>query len=66
MRTTVTIDDDKLESAKEFTGISDNQILIRSAIEYIIAYEKVVARAQETGNCRDVGLIVRELYNEAK
>ena len=62
MRTTVTIDDDLLENATEFTGISDHKTLVRRAVEYIIAYEKGVARSHETGNLQDVGLVVRQLY----
>ena len=65
MRTTVTIDDDLLERVKGYTGITDTKTLVRRAVEYIIAYEKGVARTHETGDLRDVGRVVRELYENA-
>ena len=64
MRTTLTIDDDLMERAKEFSGISENPELVRRAIEYIIAFEKGNALARETGNIDDVRLTVRKLFDE--
>ena len=64
MRTTVTIDDNMLERAKEFSGISENPKLVCRAIEYIIAFEKGNALARETGNIDDVRLTVRKLFDK--
>ena len=66
MRATVTIDDDLLSRAKEFSGISENPKLIRRAIEYIIAYEQAIARANETGNFDDMRLTVQRLYDKVE
>ncbi len=64
MRTTLTIDDDMLERAKEFSGISENAKLVRRAVEYIIAFERGNALARETGNIDDVRLTVRKLFDK--
>ena len=63
MKATITIDDDLLFRAKTFSGISENRKLIRRAIEYIIAYEHAVARAEETGNFDDMRITVLRLYD---
>jgi hypothetical protein len=39
MRTTVTIDDELLAKAKEYTGIAETPALIREAIKLLIARE---------------------------
>ncbi len=39
MRTTVTIDDDLWNSAKESTGIKENSELIRKALRDMVAWE---------------------------
>lgn len=66
VKTTITVDQDKLEIAKEYTGISENQELVQRAIEYIIAYQKGVACALETGNIDDIRVIVRQLYDNVE
>lgn len=63
MKTIVTIDDDLLARAKEFSGVSENPKLIRRAIEYVIAYEKAVLRAEETNDFGEVRRTVRRLYD---
>ena len=63
MRATVTIDDELLYRAKEFSGISDNPKLIRRAIEYIIAYEHAIARGTETGSFDEIRRTVKRLYD---
>lgn len=64
MKTTVTIDDDLLASAKEFSGVTDNSMLILRAVEYVIAYEKAVLRAEETNDFGEVRRTVRRLYDK--
>ncbi|HEY9012174.1 MAG TPA: type II toxin-antitoxin system VapB family antitoxin [Devosia sp.] len=39
MRTTVTIDDELLKDAKEYTGIEETSALIREALKSIVARE---------------------------
>jgi len=39
MRTTVTLDDDLLERAKELTGIEESPALLREALKALIARE---------------------------
>ena len=39
MRTTVTIDDELLATAQEYTGIKEKSVLIRSALEALVARE---------------------------
>jgi Arc/MetJ family transcription regulator len=39
MRTTVTIDDELLETAKEYTGIEETSALMREALKSLIARE---------------------------
>lgn len=39
MRTTVTLDDDLLSQAREFTGIAENSALIRKALESLVERE---------------------------
>lgn len=63
MKTTITIDDDLVKRAKEFSGITDNPSLIRRAIEYVIAYETAVLRAEETNDFREVERTVQRLYD---
>lgn len=63
MKATITIDDDLLFRAKTFSGISENPKLVKRAIEYIIAYEHAVARAEETGNFDDMRITVLRLYD---
>lgn len=66
MKATVTIDDELLYRAKRFSGISDNPQLVKRALEYIIAYEKAAARAEETGNPNDMRLTVLRLYRNVE
>ena len=39
MRTTVTLDDELLSQAREFTGIQENSALIRKALESLVQHE---------------------------
>jgi len=39
MRTTITIDDELLETAKEYTGIEEKSALVREALKSLIARE---------------------------
>jgi hypothetical protein len=39
MRTTVTIDDELLEKAREFTGISETSMLLRKGLEALVQRE---------------------------
>lgn len=39
MRTTVTIDDDLLAKAREYTGIEETGVLVRTALKSFIAKE---------------------------
>ena len=39
MRTTVTIDDDLWNTAKEYSGITENSELIRKALRDLVAWE---------------------------
>ena len=64
MRATVTIDDDMLARAKEFSGISENRKLVHRAMEYIIVHEKAMARAEETGDIDDVSKVLRKFFDK--
>ena len=66
MRTTLTIDDKMLERAKEFSGISENRKLVHRAMEYIIVYEKAMARAEETGDINDVRKVLRKFFDKVE
>ncbi len=63
MRTTVTINDDLLAKAKKFSGVSENSKLIRQAIRFIIAKEKAVRYAEQTGNRKDLRDMMFQLYD---
>ena len=63
MRTTLTIDDDMLERAKEFSGISENRKLVHRAMEYIIVHEKAMGRADEIGDIHDVKKVLRKFFD---
>jgi len=39
MRTTVAIDDDLMEEAREYTGLTENAALLREALKTLIAVE---------------------------
>jgi len=39
MRTTVAIDDDLMEQAREYTGLTENAALIREALKTLVAVE---------------------------
>jgi Arc/MetJ family transcription regulator len=39
MRTTITIDDDLLESARRYTGETEKSAIIRAALKAYVAYE---------------------------
>ena len=64
MRTTLTIDDQMLERAKEFSGISENRKLVHRALEYIIVHEKAIARVEETGDFYDGTKVLRKLFEK--
>ncbi len=64
MRTTVTIKDDLLAKAKEFSGVSKNTELIRRALLFVIAKEKAVRYAEQTGNLHDMTDMVYKLYDD--
>ena len=66
MRTTLTIDDDMLERAKEFSGISDNRKLVDRAMEYIIVHEKAMARVEETGDTYDFKKVLRKFFEKVE
>ncbi len=60
MRTTVTLDDDLLERAKELTGIEEGPALLREALKALIAREAEAAsyaswriRSEGNGGCVD-------------
>jgi Arc/MetJ family transcription regulator len=40
MRTTITIDDDILAKAKEFSGITENSALVREALRVLVERER--------------------------
>lgn len=64
MRITVTIKDDLLSKAKEFSGVSKNPELIRRAILFIIAREKAARYSEQTGNLHDMTDMVTKLYDD--
>ena len=64
MKTRITIDDDLLARAKQFSGISENRQLVKRAIEYIVAYEKALLRAEEMQDFSEIGRTVQRLYDK--
>ena len=64
MKTKITIDDDLLARAKQFSGISENPQLVKRALEYIVAYEKALLRAEEMQDFGEVGRTVQRLYDK--
>ncbi|MBV8777759.1 MAG: type II toxin-antitoxin system VapB family antitoxin [Alphaproteobacteria bacterium] len=39
MRTTIAIDDDLMEQAREYTGLTENAALVREALKTLVAIE---------------------------
>ncbi|MBV9555226.1 MAG: type II toxin-antitoxin system VapB family antitoxin [Alphaproteobacteria bacterium] len=39
MRTTIAIDDDLMEQAREYTGLAENAALVREALKTLVAIE---------------------------
>lgn len=64
MRSTVTIADDLLEKAKQFSGESENPELIRRIVRFIIAWEKAFRHAERTGNRQDMRDTIKKLYDD--
>lgn len=59
MRTTVTIDDELLEDAREFTGIEENSALVREALRQLVAQEAAVRLAKMGGTVPDMKPVPR-------
>jgi Arc/MetJ family transcription regulator len=59
MRTTVTIDDELLGRAKEFTGITGTSPLVREALKFLIAREAGRRLAAMGGSQPDLAYVPR-------
>ena len=56
MRTTVTLDETKLERAREWTGIRSNSELIRAALDVLLAREAAQRLARLGGSSPEATL----------
>jgi Arc/MetJ family transcription regulator len=52
MRTTVTIDDEVLAKAKEFSGITENSALVKEALRVLVERERAMRAERLSGNKR--------------
>lgn len=59
MRTTVTIDDELLSDAKEFTGITETSRLVREALKLLVAREAGRRLAAMGGSQPDLAYVPR-------
>ncbi|RYE11400.1 MAG: type II toxin-antitoxin system VapB family antitoxin [Hyphomicrobiales bacterium] len=59
MRTTVTIDDDLLDDAKELTGIKETSRLMREALQVLVAREAGRRLAAMGGSQPDLAYVPR-------
>ena len=57
MRTTITIDDELLAKASEYTGIKERSTLMRMALEKLVAIEAEKRLAQLKGSIPDFGKV---------
>ena len=59
MRTTVTIDDDLLERAQEYTGIKERSVLLNEALRLLVAREAGLRLAKAGGTMPDLDYVPR-------
>jgi len=62
MRTTLALDDDLVNTAKEFTGITEKTALIREALRSLIERESSRRLAALGGTMPDLGEIPRRRF----
>jgi Arc/MetJ family transcription regulator len=60
VRTTVNIDDDLLDTAREMTGIRENAALIRHAVEQLVEREAARRLARLGGTAPDLRIPPRQ------
>jgi Arc/MetJ family transcription regulator len=59
MRTTVTLDDDLLATAQEYTGVTEKSVLIREALTALVQREAARRLAALGGSQPDLKQILR-------
>lgn len=64
MRTTVTIDDELLAKAAEYTGIKERSTLLRLALESLVSREAGRRLAQLKGSLPDLEPPARRRFSE--
>lgn len=63
MRTTITIDDELLATAKEFTGISETSSLMKQALMLLVQHEAAERLIMLGGSEPDIGAPPRRRWN---
>ncbi len=64
MRTTITIDDELLATAKEFTGISETSSLMKQALMLLVQHEAAERLIMLGGSEPDIGAPPRRRWNQ--
>lgn len=64
MRTTISIDDQLLEEARELSGVSETGPLIRAALEALIQREAALRLARLGGSAPDIEDIPRRRFDQ--
>lgn len=64
MRTTITIDDELLNTAKEFTGINETPTLVRMALQALVQREAALRLAKLGGSQPDFRAAPRQRPDE--
>jgi Arc/MetJ family transcription regulator len=65
MRTTLTLDDDLLEKAEEYTGLSEKTAIVREAMKALIERESARRLARMGGIAPNLEVPPRRRLNEA-
>ena len=65
MRTTLTLDDELLGKAEEYTGLSEKTAIVREAMKALIERESARRLARMGGAARDLEAPPRRRLNEA-
>lgn len=66
VRTSIDVDDEIVNVAREYTGVEDDSELVRRAIRFVIAKQRAKNIGKQTGNRQDMKDAFGKLYADVE